>query len=163
MSMTPKLHSIEGIAVETGRDRRTVARALRNVTPDGKAKGRPAWRLTTALAALNRRAGGSAGSAITRGDPDADGLLQLAQTIEEGFERARKIKDIEQRRAFLKELGPSVGLMDQKLSNLNPDDEIVGTIVHEHIIGGTISTFLNLMEMTLRPEPPEASRLHPHD
>jgi hypothetical protein len=151
MGMTPKLHSIETLAVETGRDRRTVARALRNVTPDGKAKGRPAYRMATALAALNRRAGGT-GSTTRRGDPDADGLLQLATTIQQGFQHARSIANIEERREFLKELGPSVGLMDQKLSALNPDDQIMGTIVHEHILGGTISTFLKLMEMTLRPE-----------
>jgi hypothetical protein len=152
MGMTPKLHSIESIAVETGRDRRTVAKALSGIAPDGELRGKPAWRLATAIKALNRRSGeGGSGN-------DADELLQLAKKIESGFKRAHDIADLGERREFLKELGPSIGQMDQKLSALNPDDEIVGTIVHEHILGGTISEFLALMEMKLVvPDQPEPS------
>jgi hypothetical protein len=150
MGMTPKLHSIETLAVETGRDRRTVARALRNVTPDGTLRKRPAWRLQTAIRALDRRSGGGgANGATTVAGSDADGLIHLAKTIEEGFEHARKIKNIEERRAYLRELGPSVGQLDRGLASLYPNNEIMEKIVRDHITGGTISTFLGLMEMTL--------------
>jgi hypothetical protein len=152
MSMTPKLHSIESIAVETGRDRRTIARALRDVPGDGQIRGKPAWKLATAIHALDRRSGGS-GSAVTREDTDA--LLALATKIERGFEHARGITDLGARREFLKELGPSVGQMERGLSALNPDNDIIGTIVHDHILGGTISEFLELMEMTLVLDQPE--------
>jgi hypothetical protein len=40
-------------------DRRTVATRLRNVLPDGELRGKPAWRLTTALDALRPRKAGS--------------------------------------------------------------------------------------------------------
>jgi hypothetical protein len=152
MGMTPSLFSIEALAVETARDRRTIARALRNVTPDGKGKGRPAWRLATALEALDRRSGG--GGIGTKADHDA--LLELANTIERGFERARGIADLEERRAFLKELGPRVGEMERGLAALNPSNDVIGTIVHDHILGGTINEFLGLMEMTLVLDQPEA-------
>jgi hypothetical protein len=51
--MTRQLWSISAIAVEIGRDRRTVARALNGVPADGTIDGgHSGWHLTTALAAL---------------------------------------------------------------------------------------------------------------
>ncbi len=52
LSMTAQLWSINGLAAELGKDRRTVASALRTVPPDGKLQGHPAWFLATALATL---------------------------------------------------------------------------------------------------------------
>lgn len=52
MAMTSKLWSINGLATELGMDRRTVAARLRNVPPDGRLKGSPAWYLPTALDAI---------------------------------------------------------------------------------------------------------------
>jgi hypothetical protein len=52
MSMTPRLWSISALAVELCVDRRTVATKLRSVQPDGQLRGKPAWRLATALDAL---------------------------------------------------------------------------------------------------------------
>jgi hypothetical protein len=52
MAMTARLWSISALAVELRMDRRTVAARLSTVPPDGHLKGKPAWRLTTALAAL---------------------------------------------------------------------------------------------------------------
>src|SRR4051812_30486780 len=47
-----RLYSVSDLAVELTRDRRTVGDALRNIAPDGDIKGRPAWFMTTAIAAL---------------------------------------------------------------------------------------------------------------
>jgi hypothetical protein len=49
MAMTKRLWSISGLAVELNKDRRTVAKALADVPPDGFLQGKPAWRLETAL------------------------------------------------------------------------------------------------------------------
>jgi hypothetical protein len=49
MAMTKRLWSISGLAVELNKDRRTVAKALAGVPPDGFLQGKPAWRLETAL------------------------------------------------------------------------------------------------------------------
>jgi hypothetical protein len=53
--MTTRLWSISALAVELGMDRRTVAARLSTVPADGQLNGKPAWRLTTALAALQGR------------------------------------------------------------------------------------------------------------
>lgn len=52
MAMTKMLWSISGLSVELSRDRRTIAKVLAGVRPDGQLRGKPAWRLETALAAL---------------------------------------------------------------------------------------------------------------
>jgi hypothetical protein len=52
MPMTPQLFSISGAAVELGMDRRTIAAALTDISPDGKIGKHPAWRLRTILTAL---------------------------------------------------------------------------------------------------------------
>jgi hypothetical protein len=62
MAMRPRLWAISGLAVELGKDRRTVAKALARVPPAGRLGGHDAWRLTDALKALEPRWGQSAGS-----------------------------------------------------------------------------------------------------
>jgi hypothetical protein len=57
MAMTKQLWSISGLAVELAKDRRTIARALNSVPPDGHISGEKAWYLTTVLEAF---AGGRA-------------------------------------------------------------------------------------------------------
>lgn len=58
MAMTKQLYSISALAVELDRDRRTIARALKSVNPDGKAAGgHSAWFLATALAAMEPETG----------------------------------------------------------------------------------------------------------
>src|SRR4051812_12766604 len=59
MAMTQQLWSISGLATELGRDRRTLARALSLVVPDGQIAGQKAWYLTSALRALERMKQGS--------------------------------------------------------------------------------------------------------
>ena len=57
MSMRPKLFSIGGAAIELGKDRRTIARRLARVQPDGRtADGGDGWYLSTILAQLIRLA-----------------------------------------------------------------------------------------------------------
>src|SRR4051812_12302629 len=78
MSMTPRLWSINGLAVELGIDRRTVAQRLRNVQAAGEAQGHPVWRLDDALSVLKpasrRGAGGSRDSGEDRESPYLEGM-----------------------------------------------------------------------------------------
>jgi hypothetical protein len=55
MAMTAKLWSINALATELGMDRRTVAKKLSGVRPSGTLNGSPAWHLTVALEAIQRR------------------------------------------------------------------------------------------------------------
>jgi hypothetical protein len=52
MSMRPRLWSLNGLATELGRDRRTMGKILSTTPPDGRLNGHPAWFLTTALNAV---------------------------------------------------------------------------------------------------------------
>ena len=54
MSMTKTLWSINALATELDKDRRTVGKALSNVPPDGHVNGEKRWYLPTAVRALNR-------------------------------------------------------------------------------------------------------------
>src|SRR4051794_32084844 len=52
MSLTKKLWSLTALETETGRDRRTLGRALSRTPADGQIGKHPAWLLTTVLEAL---------------------------------------------------------------------------------------------------------------
>ena len=54
MAMRPKLWSLSGLAVEFGRNVRTVGKALGSTPPDGQVAGHDAWRMETALAAWRK-------------------------------------------------------------------------------------------------------------
>src|SRR3954453_12246040 len=53
MSMRPRLWSLNGLATELGRDRRTMGKIFGTTAPDGKLNGHSAWLLRTALNALD--------------------------------------------------------------------------------------------------------------
>lgn len=53
MAMTRQLWTINGLATELGKDRRTLGKALRNIPADGKTRGGyKSWYMETALRAL---------------------------------------------------------------------------------------------------------------
>jgi hypothetical protein len=52
MAMTKQLWSISALSVELNRDRRTIAKALADIAPDGRLHGQPAWHLKKALQAI---------------------------------------------------------------------------------------------------------------
>ena len=52
MTMQRRLWSINALATELGKDRRTIAKRLDGVPIDGELNGHPAWYLSTALAAV---------------------------------------------------------------------------------------------------------------
>ena len=70
MSMTRKLWSLSGLAVEFGMDRRAVARRIDGIAAAGEIQGKPAWHLSVVAPLLT----------------DA-GALDDGQTIEEARRR----------------------------------------------------------------------------
>lgn len=56
MAMTKQLYSINALATELGRDRRTISSALAKVKPDGKSGRWDAWYLATAIEVLQPKA-----------------------------------------------------------------------------------------------------------
>jgi|GEM_PF-4770548 hypothetical protein len=53
MAMRRRLWSVSALSVELNKDRRTVAKILDGVMPDGKERGHDAWHLETVLLALD--------------------------------------------------------------------------------------------------------------
>ena len=57
--MVRQVYSLSALAVELGRDRRTIAKAVNRVPPDGTGVGgHPGWYLRTAARALERKSSG---------------------------------------------------------------------------------------------------------
>jgi hypothetical protein len=146
MSILPTLFTVEALAVELNFDRRTVGRALRDVPADGQSKGRPAWRLQTAIKVLNRRAGGTG----TGSEAAVDEIEALTEKLQAGFDRASEIADIEERRVLLKELGPSVGKLD-RLMEAQDGDDIVLALLHREAMRDAILQFNELYGPTQPP------------
>lgn len=55
MAVMVRLYTISGLAQELGMDNRTLGKRMASVKPDGKQHGRDAWKLRTALDALNEQ------------------------------------------------------------------------------------------------------------
>jgi hypothetical protein len=144
----PTLFTIEALATETGRDRRTVAKALRGVTPDGQVKGREGYLLNTALKALNARSGASYRSGGGNATPDE--AVRVARKFEAALEKASQLPDITERRKILIEAGPLFGqlcgLLEQGADE-TPGDENekwLLTFVREQILADALATFYAL-------------------
>lgn len=84
MAMTARIWTINGLASELDRDRRTIGAALRDVNHDGKTdRGHKGWYMETALKALG--AGG-------RGGSSEDGLDKNAELARKAKEEADKLE-----------------------------------------------------------------------
>jgi hypothetical protein len=145
----PTLFTIEALATETGRDRRTVAKALRGVTPDGQVKGREGYLLKTALKALNARSGASYRSCGGNATPDE--AVRVARKFEAALEKASQLPDITERRKILIEAGPLFGqlceLLEQGTDDVPFRDENerwMSEFVREQILADALATFYAL-------------------
>jgi hypothetical protein len=150
MAQLPSLFSINGLAVELGKDRRAIARILRTVEPDGIAKGQPRWRIETVLAAMayQQRDGGN--PQLQRA---VDQIEELACKLDAGFERLRKIKSVDKRRKAAAQIGPLVGQLDGLMAKTNlslPNGEKdLAEMARAHIIGHALKRLLALCEWTV--------------
>ena len=83
MAMTPTVFTISGLSTELGRDRRTIADALRHYPSDGKVGSHDGWYLTTALMALEAKR-----SSVDR--PTARSFLVEVMLDRLGMKRTKK-------------------------------------------------------------------------
>ncbi len=92
--MRPKLWTLSGLEAELGRDRRTIARALRSVRPDGQVRGHDGWHMTTALSALSRY-GLNHGSAYASAAARAPAVSSAAAvSVPLGYEAVERISAV---------------------------------------------------------------------
>jgi hypothetical protein len=84
MAMTRQLWTINGLATELGKDRRTLGRVLRHVAADGKTRGgHQGWFMETALRALSHK-----GKASVEEDSTPPGL-EIIDRVENPVDKAQ--------------------------------------------------------------------------
>jgi len=150
MSMMPRLHSLNGLAVEVGRDKRTIAKALAGRTPDGKVGENAAWFIRTAVDALQehdriRHARGRQGQV-----PSSETLLRkieaTAEALQALLDQLSCEADIERRRAIATRDGHLVGDLDALMKQANSvaavESRRLLEFVRESIIGGAMAAML---------------------
>jgi hypothetical protein len=123
--MAKKLWSLSGLAEETGRNFRTLAKAMANVKPDGKAPdGGRRWYMATAVAALERhvaQTGRVPEKTVERFDPVLERqILEIELTgaeMDKLLARLRAEQSIERRRALIEGgAGKCVGAHERALT-----------------------------------------------
>jgi hypothetical protein len=146
VGMQAKLWSLSSLAIELGRNVRTISRALTGVAPDGKIGKHDGWLMATASKALQEYEARSTerwcgnGLAIELFDK----IERLAAEIEEGLERLRCERDHTRRLALLRGFGAKVSALDRAMETANASqgmdcahvlkpfrDRVVGGIVRE--------------------------------
>jgi hypothetical protein len=146
MALTAKLWSLSALAMELGKNVRTLGRALAMTPPDGKIGRHDAWYLQTALRALERHEGPpSSGIDAICGE-----LESLAVQIDAALADMRKEPDVAKRRKLLERHGPLVGRLDEALRrSLRGRSEFMTEAVDRVIMGPLIGEILSVCEWRL--------------
>jgi len=118
-----KLYSLNALAIECGRNFRTLSRALSDIRPDGHAKdGKPRWHLATAISALadhERRTGRvQTRAALERYDPVVEAQIHALEAsgreVDALLAKLRAESSVERRRALIEGgAGKSIGRLER--------------------------------------------------
>jgi hypothetical protein len=121
-----KLYSLNALALECGRNFRTLSKALSNVKPDGKdSSGKPRWYISTTVAALaehERRTGRvPARAAPERFDPAVEAQIAAIEIsgaeVDALLKRLRAEPSVERRRTMVENgAGRCVGAHERALA-----------------------------------------------
>lgn len=154
MAMTAQLYSVSALAVELGRDRRTIAKALRHIQPDGLTPAdERGWYLATALRALDA----SSGRRNAEGSVDD----RLLETLEEAAERTQNLldrlraeADVARRREIVKGgAGAVVGELAHAFQHIaaaqSVDAQMVQAPFVNRMLGHVIAEVLDLCQLKL--------------
>ncbi len=159
MPMKAKLWSLNGLAVELGRDVRTLGKALSGVQPDGMVGKNPGYHIETALSALRRRGAARSGQPGDKAEAEAIfiELEELAVAIDEGFKKLRNEPDIKKRREMATEVGPLIGKLERALTrshDLSPEGSRGFTVqaTDAVILGPAIGEFMHICQLTFEGE-----------
>ena len=138
--------SINALAEMLERDRRTVAKALRDIQPDGRdARGAPRWKISSAVRALTNH---SAGSDSPHESTDA--IEQAARDVDKMLAKLRAAGGVEAARKLLRDdgIGRSIGRLDHALERglvgLRPAEARLLGIVRNEVIGRAIGEVMDL-------------------
>lgn len=154
MAMTAKLHSLNSLAVELGRDRRTIARALRHVRPDGESGGHRAWFLATAIAALERIEGRRGDTGDGHDENNLGAIEDASQRVQSLLDDLRALPDVAARRRLMRSgagavIGKLVDAFDRVESCRDANARMITKPFIDKILGETIGEVMHLCEWTL--------------
>jgi hypothetical protein len=160
--MSKKLWSLSGLSSETGKNFRTVARALEGVRADGRAKdGKPVWRMATALAALDehtRKTGRvQHRPAPERFDPQTEAWCSEIETtgaaVDALLKQLRAEQSVEHRRALIEGgAGKVIGRYERALeATVTGPDAFLRRAFVDQQIGSLSGEILGLCEWTIAP------------
>ena len=111
----PALWSLNGLASELGLDRRTLAKRLRGVPPDGDRNGNPAWKMQTVLDALRRAEGARDRSGRYANTVALTAIERAEGNVESFLAKLRGEPSVERRRGIVQSEGYLVGQLDRLL------------------------------------------------
>src|SRR5690349_15134212 len=144
----PEIYSISALAGILERDRRTVAKLLSDIPPDGHdAQGNPRWKISTAVRALTMRS-------LVGGSAVIDEIEQAGADVQYLLERLRAAGGADAARKLLRAgLGKAVGRLDRALeaeqqSRLPAEQQLLG-LVRNQIVGAVVGEVLDLAEWDL--------------
>jgi hypothetical protein len=151
MSMTAKLYTISGLAVELNRDRRTVGKSLSRTPPDGQTEaGDPGWYLTTALRSLGR----SDGRDRYGDDADLNALEAAAAVVDDLLDALRAEPNVKKRRELLKREGSVIGgftaALDRVRAGHSDSTRMVEGPFVDGMIGVAIAEVLHLCNLEIK-------------
>jgi hypothetical protein len=149
--MQPTIFSINGLSVELGRNARAIAKALKDTPSDGVCglKRLPRWKLTTALAALERhdRRGGVPAVVLKFDEAAASELVRLADYVDAALQELAHEPDIIKRRSRSPEIAQAIEQCSDRLEALTPpDDRPFTSDFRDKLIGQTLRRLLSLCE-----------------
>jgi hypothetical protein len=145
-----QLWSLNALAAEIAIDRRTLAKRLRGVTPDGKRHGKPAWKMRTALRALERAQGKRDGPGGNAAEAVITAVERAAVNVEAFLAKLRNERVVERRRAIAQAEGHVVGKLDRLLeqSIVAQGVDAVPTLspFRNHVTASAIAELLRLCD-----------------
>jgi hypothetical protein len=157
------LWSISSLARETGRNFRTVAKALSGVKADGKLAGKPAWHMANCIAVLEQlehRTGRVQQRAVPeRFDPVLERQIHAIESASEEVAtllgKLRSERTVEARRAIVKGGGAKcVGALQRSLTSTigSGSDAFLRELFVREQMDFVMSEILDLCQWTISPQ-----------
>jgi hypothetical protein len=149
MAMTARIYSLNALATELGRDRRTLGKALSHTRPDGKCEdGSDGWYLRTALQRL--------GDGRDRYADDADlNMLEAASAaVDDLLDALRAEPNVKKRRELLKREGYAIGEFTAALDRVRAGHSDSARMVEgpfvDGMVGAAIAEALHLCNLEIK-------------
>jgi hypothetical protein len=149
MAMTATLFTLNSLAVELSKDRRTIARALRHVRADGEIDGRRAWYLATAIDALNRVEGTRSNAGNGHDESDLVALESVGRQVQRLIDDLAALPNVAARRKLMQSgrgvvLGQLVTAFDRVESRRDANARMVSRPFIDMVLGQSITEVMHL-------------------